>query len=73
MPRHGRIYLTFIHGSFYYAALQEGPGDGGNRGKRVNTPALRKSQAEIRRRFSPKEMPQYARLRRLKPDCIVED
>lgn len=41
--------------------------------RRLSTPALRKSQAEIRRRFSPKETRQYARLRRLKPECIVED
>ncbi len=34
------------------------------------TPVLRKSQAEIRRRFSPQELKQYRRLVRLKPDCI---
>jgi hypothetical protein len=40
---------------------------------RLSTPALRKSQAAIRRRFTPAEMKQYARLRRLKPECTVED
>lgn len=40
---------------------------------RLSTPALRKSQAAIRRRFTPAEMKQYARLRRLKPLCRVED
>jgi hypothetical protein len=33
---------------------------------------LRKSQAEIRKRFTRDESKQYARLRGLKPDCIVE-
>jgi flagellum-specific peptidoglycan hydrolase FlgJ len=40
---------------------------------RMSTPALRKSQAAIRRRFTREEMKQYVRLRRLKPECIVED
>jgi len=40
---------------------------------RLSTPALRKSQAAIRRRFSPAQMKQYARLSRLKPECTVED
>jgi hypothetical protein len=40
---------------------------------RLSTPALRKSQAAIRRRFSRDELTQYARLRRLKPTCTVED
>ncbi|HZK90298.1 MAG TPA: hypothetical protein VFC56_09150 [Stellaceae bacterium] len=41
--------------------------------RRLSTPALRKSQAAIRRRFSPAELRQYPRLHRLKPECIVED
>lgn len=40
---------------------------------KLSTPALRKSQAEIRRRFTPEELKQYARLSALKPECIVED
>ncbi|MGH7065413.1 MAG: hypothetical protein ACREET_15165 [Stellaceae bacterium] len=40
---------------------------------RLSTPALRKSQAAIRRRFTRAELKQYASLRRLKPLCIVED
>ena len=40
---------------------------------RLSTPALRKSQAAIRRRFNGAELKQYARLRRLKPECTVED
>jgi hypothetical protein len=40
---------------------------------RLSTPAVRKLQAEIRRRFSVREAEDYARLRRLKPDCIYED
>jgi len=40
---------------------------------RLSTPALRKSQASIRRRFTHDELTQYARLRRLKPICTVED
>lgn len=40
---------------------------------RLSTPALRKSQAAIRRRFTPTEMKQYARFRRLKPECTFED
>ncbi len=40
---------------------------------KLSTPALRKSQAEIRKRFTRAEMKRYTRLRRLKPECIVED
>lgn len=40
---------------------------------KLSTPALRKSQAAIRRRFTREELEQYARLHRLKPECIVED
>jgi hypothetical protein len=32
-----------------------------------------KSRAAIRRHFTRDELKQYARLRRLKPECIVED
>ena len=39
---------------------------------KLSTPALRKSQAEIRKRFTREELKQYARLRRLKPECVVE-
>jgi len=41
--------------------------------RRLSTPALRRSQAAIRRRFTPVELKQYPRLHRLKPECIVED
>ena len=40
---------------------------------KLSTPALRKSQAAIRRHFGRNELKQYARPRRLKPECIVED
>ena len=40
---------------------------------KLSTAALRKSQAEIRRRFTRQELKQYPHLSRLKPDCIVED
>jgi len=40
---------------------------------RLSTPALRKSQASIRREFTREELRQYPRLRRLKPVCVVED
>ncbi|MGH7047251.1 MAG: hypothetical protein ACREE2_12790 [Stellaceae bacterium] len=40
---------------------------------RLSTPALRKSQAAIRRRFHRAHTNQYGRLRRLKPERIVED
>jgi hypothetical protein len=39
----------------------------------LSTPALRKSQAAIRARFTRDELKHYAQLRRLKPECIVED
>ena len=39
----------------------------------ISTPASRKSQAEIRRRFTREELKQYARLGRLKPECMLED
>jgi hypothetical protein len=38
--------------------------------RRLSTPALRKSQAEIRRRFAREELKHYARLARVKPECI---
>ncbi len=62
-------------GSFGYFAVNPWTGDvwalwGCHR---MSTPALRKSQAAIRRRFTHEELEQYARLRRLKPECIVED
>jgi hypothetical protein len=40
---------------------------------RLSTPALRRSQAAIRRRFTRDEMNQYTRLRGLKPICTYED
>ena len=39
----------------------------------LSTPVLRKSQAAISRHFTGAELKQYARLRRLKPECTVED
>jgi hypothetical protein len=42
-------------------------------GSLLSTPALRKSQSAIRRRFTHDELTQYAHLRRLKPECTVED
>jgi len=39
----------------------------------MSTPAFRKSHAAIRRHFTREELKQYARLRRLKLECIVED
>ena len=40
---------------------------------RLSTAALRKSQAAIHRRFTREELKHYATLRRLKPECTVED
>lgn len=37
--------------------------------KRLSTPALRKSQMEIRSRFTPDELKEYPRLHRLDPGC----
>jgi hypothetical protein len=37
---------------------------------KLSTPALRKSLAEIRRRFTLEELKQYRRLANLKPECI---
>jgi hypothetical protein len=39
--------------------------------RRLSTPALRKSQAEIRKQFMPMERKQYVKLRRLQPQCIT--
>jgi hypothetical protein len=63
-----------VQGSFGYFAVNPWTGDvwalwGCHK---LSTPALRKSQAAIRRRFTREELKQYARLRRLKPECIVE-
>jgi len=62
-------------GSFGYFAVNPWTGDvwalwGCHR---LSTPALRRSQAALRRRFSREELKQYGRLRDLKPECIVED
>lgn len=64
-----------VEGSFGYFAVNPWTGDVWNLWgcRKLSTPALRKSQAEIRRRFMREELKQYAKLRRLKPDCIVED
>ena len=40
---------------------------------KLSTPALRRDLAAIQRRFKPEEIKEYARLSRLKPECIVED
>jgi hypothetical protein len=39
--------------------------------RKLSTPALRKLQAEIRQRFTREELKQYAKLRNLKPECVV--
>ncbi|MBV9859643.1 MAG: hypothetical protein JO038_06025 [Alphaproteobacteria bacterium] len=84
LEREPKISLPFItfngltvppaEGSFGYFAVNPWTGDvwalwGCHR---LSTPALRRSQAEIRRRFSRSEMRRYARLRRLKPKCGAE-
>lgn len=38
--------------------------------RKLFTPALRRSRAAIKRRFTPAELKQYPRLTRLKPECI---
>jgi len=63
-----------VEGSFGYFAVNPWTGDvwalwGCHR---LSTPALRESQAQIRRRFTHEELKQYARLRRVKPECIFE-
>lgn len=62
-------------GSFGVFAVNPWTGDVWNMWgcHRLSTPALRKSQAVIRRRFTRDELQQYARLRQLKPECTVED
>jgi hypothetical protein len=40
---------------------------------KLDTRALRKDQAAIRRKFSATELKQYARLSALKPFCTFED
>ena len=64
-----------VEGSFGYFAVNPWTGDVWELWdcRRLSTPALRKSQAAIRRRFTPEEMQQYARLRRLKPECTNDD
>lgn len=61
------------NGGFGYFAVNEWTGDvWALRGcHRLSTPALRKSQAAVRGRFTSDELKQYARLRHLKPQCIV--
>lgn len=39
----------------------------------LSTPTLRRSQAQIRRRFTHDELKQYPRLARFKPKCVVTD
>ncbi len=59
-------------GSFGFFAVNAWTGDVWNLWgcHRLSTPALRRSQAAIRRRFTRDELKQYARLRRLRPECI---
>ncbi len=61
-----------VEGSFGYFAVNPWTGDVWSLWgcRKLSTPALRKSQAEIRKRFTREELKQYARLRRLKPECI---
>ncbi|HUC60433.1 MAG TPA: hypothetical protein VMF53_00605, partial [Alphaproteobacteria bacterium] len=61
-------------GSFGYFAVNPWTGDVWNLWgcHKMSTPALRKSQAAIRKRFTADESKHYAELRRLKPGCIVE-
>ena len=64
-----------VNGSFGFFAVNRWTGDvwalwGCHK---LTSPALRRSQMAIRRCFTGAEMKQYARLRRLKPECIVED
>ena len=61
-------------GSFGYFAVNPWTGDVWNLWgcHKMSTPALRKSQAEIRKRFTADELRHYAELHRLKPECIVE-
>jgi len=70
-----RCNSTPAEGSFGYFAVNPWTGDvwalwGCHK---LSTPALRKSQAEIRRRFTHEQLKQYTRLRRLKPDSIFEN
>lgn len=62
-------------GSFGYFAVNRWTGDVWALWdcNRLATAVLRKSQAAIRREFTRQEMKQYARLRRLKPECLFGD
>ena len=64
--------LTESDGSFGFFAVNPWTGDVWSLWgcHRLSTPALRKSKAEIRRRFTRQELKQYLRLARIKPDCI---
>jgi hypothetical protein len=66
---------TPAEGAFGYFAVNPWTGDvwALSGCHKLTTPALRKSQMEIRKRFTREELQQYARLRRLKPECVVED
>ena len=79
-PGMGRPFFVFYgltesDGSFGYFAVNPWTGDvwalWGCR--KLSTPVLRRSQAEIRRRFTREELKHYPRLARLKPECIVGD
>jgi hypothetical protein len=64
--------LTESDGSFGFFAVNPWTGDVWSLWscRRLSTLALRKSQAEIRRRFTRQELTQYRRLAQIKPDCI---
>ncbi len=64
-----------VEGSFGVFAVNPWTGDVWNLWgcHRLSTPALRKSQAAIRQRFTREELKQYARLSRLKPECTFEN
>ena len=44
-----------------------------NAERRLESPSLRKSRAEVKRRFSAAELNQYEALRQLKPGCLLND
>jgi hypothetical protein len=69
-----RPSVRIVHGGFGFFAVNPWTGDVWALWGcyKLSSRAVRKSQAEIRQRFTEEELKQYEKLRHLKPECVVQ-
>ncbi len=71
-----KIFFVFLgvgeQSNFGFFAVNPWTGDVWSLGncKKLTTPALRRSQVAIRKRFTAEELKQYRRLSRIEPECL---